>query len=149
VSEVDKIKKLRDETGLSMGEINKALKEAGGDENKARELLGGLGSAMAAKKSSRAVNEGVVEAYIHSNRKMGALVELLCETDFVARNDEFKSLAKDLAMQVAAMKPENAQELLSQQFIKDPNLTVNQLVSSAVAKLGENIQIGRFQIFEI
>lgn len=149
MSDVDKIKSLREETGLSLGEINKALKASDGDVDKARALLAELGGAAAAKKSARAVGEGIVESYIHSNRKIGSLVELFCETDFVARNDDFKTLARDIAMHVAAMKPASAEELLAQPFVKDPNLTIQQLVNAAIAKLGENIQLGRYQLFEI
>ncbi len=147
--DIAKVKSLRDTTGLSFGEIKKALDEAGGDEAKALELLKSRGGAMAAKKSAREVNDGVVEAYIHSTRKVGALIELLCETDFVAKNVEFRDLAKDIAMQAAAMKPETPQELLAQPFIKDGSITVQDLINAAVAKLGENIQLGQVMVFAI
>ena len=148
-SEIEKIKSLRDHTGLSLNEIKKALVEAGGDEDKAKEILGKIGESMAAKKSSRQVKEGLVETYIHTTKKTGSMLELLCETDFVARNMEFQKLAKDLAMHIVAMKPTDAKDLLAQPFVKDPNVTVQDLINQSIAKLGENIQIGRFELFEI
>jgi elongation factor Ts len=149
MSGMDKIKSLREATGLSFAQIKKALDEAGGDEIKAAEVLKSYGAATAAKKSSREMKEGIVESYIHGNRKVGTMVELLCETDFVARNEEFKAVAHDIAMHIAAMRPADSEELLSQPFIKDPNVTVKDLITGLVAKLGENIQLGKFIIFEL
>ncbi len=147
--DVAKIKSLRDATGLSFQEIKKALQESGGDEAKAREVLKSYGAALAEKKATRQVKEGVVEAYVHTNRKVGSMIELLCETDFVARNSEFTNLAHDLAMHVAAMKPQDEAELLSQPFVKDSSITIQDLISRYVAKLGENIQMGEFTVFEL
>ena len=149
MADTDKIKNLRESTGLSLAQIKKALDEAGGDETKAREILKAQGIAVAAKKSSREVKEGVIDSYIHANKKLGAMVEVLCETDFVARTVEFQKLAHDLAMHIAAVRPETADDLLAQPFIKDPALTVQDLINQHIAKLGENIQIGRFGIFYI
>jgi elongation factor Ts len=149
MNEIEKIKKLRDTTGLSFDKIKKALDEAGGDEARAIEVLKSYGADMAAKKSSREVKEGIVESYIHSTRKVGALVEVLCETDFVARNEEFRELAKDIAMHVTAMRPAAVEELLGQAFVKDPSITIQELITQKVAKIGENIQIGNFVVFEI
>lgn len=146
---IEIIKRLREVTGLSFGEIKKALDEAGGDQARAMEILKAHGVAMADKKSSRQVKEGIVEAYIHNTRKLGVLVELLCETDFVARNVEFQKLAHELAMQVAATKPGTVEDLFSQPFIMDQDITVKELVNQYIAKVGENVQIGRFEIFEI
>ena len=148
-SEIEKIKSLRDSTGLSLGEIKKALTEADGDEEKAKEILQKLGVKMAAKKSAREVKEGVVDSYIHSTKKVGAMVELLCETDFVARNLEFQKLAHELAMHIAALRPGSPEELLSQPFIRDQDVTVQELINQSIAKLGENIQVGRFEVLEI
>lgn len=148
-TEIDKIKSLRDSTGLSLNEIKKALTEANGDEGRAREILQELGVKMAAKKSARQVKEGVIESYVHNTRKIGAMIVLLCETDFVARNIEFQKLAKELTMHVAAMKPGSVSELLEQSFIRDPDITVKDLINRNIAKLGENIQIDRFEVFEI
>ena len=149
MAEIDKIKSLRDSTGLSLNEIKKALNEANGDEGRAREILQELGVKMAAKKSARQVKEGVIESYIHNTRKVGSMIVLLCETDFVARNIEFQKLAKDLAMHITAMKPGSVSELLEQPFIRDQDVTVKDLVNQSIAKLGENIQIDRFEVFEI
>lgn len=149
MSNIEKIKKIRETTGLSVGEISNALSEAGGDEEKALEILKKRGAFLAQKKSSRQIKEGVVAAYIHMNKKVGVILELGSETDFVARNDEFQKLAHELALQVASMNPQNTEELLAQQFIKEPSLTVSDLLNQHIAKLGENIQIRRFTRFEI
>jgi len=149
MSDLSKVKDLRTRTGVSFSEVKKALDEADGDVARAMEVLKAHGVAVAAKKSSREVKEGVVDAYIHATKKLGALVEVLCETDFVARNVEFQKLAHELAMQVAATKPGTLEDLLSQPFIKDQDITVKDFINQYVAKLGENIQIGRFEIFEI
>lgn len=142
-------KKLREATGLSFQQISKALQEADGDEAKAMENLKSLGVAMAAKKATREVKEGVVSTYVHSNKKLGTMVELLCETDFVARNDEFQTLSRDLAMHMAASKPATMAEFLEQPFVKNPDINIKELINQYIAKLGENIQIGEFVIFEI
>lgn len=149
MADTDKIKNLRESTGLPLAQIKKALDEAAGDETKAREILKAQGIAVAAKKSSREVKEGVIDSYIHANKKLGAMVEVLCETDFVARNSEFQKLAHDLAMHIAAARPETPDDLMAQPFVKDPAITVKDLINQYVAKLGENIQVGRFEIFEI
>lgn len=146
---LEQISRLRKETGLSFGEIKKALTEAGGDEEKAVSILREMGVQIAEKKSSRETKEGVVESYIHSTRKLGAMVELFCETDFVAKNDEFRQLAHDIAVHLAAMKPKTTEELLTQQFIKNPEITIKELIDSYISKLGENIQVGKFELLEI
>lgn len=149
MSDTEKIKHLRDSTGLSLGQIKRALDEAGGDVARAMEVLKIHGIAVAEKKSSREVKEGVVDAYIHATKKLGSIVEVLCETDFVARNVEFQRLAHELAMQIAAAKPGTVDDLMSQPFIKDQDITVKDLISQYIAKLGENIQVGRFEIFQL
>jgi len=149
VNEIDKIKALRDRTGLSFNEIKKALTEAGGDEEKAKKILQELGVKLAADRSSRQVKEGVVDSYVHSTKKVGSMVELFCETDFVARNSGFQHLAHELAMHIAAMRPGSLDDLLGQSFIKDQDLTVRDLINQSIAKMGENIQLGRFEVFEI
>ncbi len=149
MADFDKIKQLRDQTGLSLNEIKKSLDEAGDDINKATEILKAKGGTIANKKSARQVKAGIVDSYIHSTKKVGSILELLCETDFVARNEEFRSLAHELAMHIAAMKPGDQDELLSQPYIKDPSQTVKDFINQSIAKLGENIQIGKFQVFEI
>lgn len=145
----NKIKQIRDLTGLSFNEIKKALSEAGDVVEKALEVLKSRGALVAGKKSARQVKDGIVEAYVHSTQKVGCILELLCETDFVARNEEFRSLAHELAMHITAMKPGNIDELLGQEYIKDPSRTVKDFIDQHIAKLGENIQVGRFEVFEI
>ena len=148
-TDVEKVKHLRENTGFSFNEIKKALDEARGEESRAGEILKAHGVKMAEKKSSRAVKEGVISSYIHATKKLGSMVELLCETDFVARNNEFQNLAHELAMHIAALKPGSVSDLLEQPYVKDQDMTVKDLINSYVAKLGENIQIGQFEIFEI
>lgn len=149
MSDIDKVKKIREATNLSIGEISRALAEAGGDEAKAMELLKARGAEIASKKSTREIKEGVVESYIHNTKKVGAIIALGSETDFVARNAEFQKLAKDLAMQVASMNPQSIDELLAQPYIKDPSLTISDLITQHIARLGENIKIGQFARLEI
>jgi len=148
-NDITKVKSLREATGLSFGEINRALQEAGGDEEKAKEILKQYGATVAAKKADRELKAGIVESYIHNTRKVGALVEVLCETDFVARNPEFLELAKDIAMHITAMKPADNAELLAQPFVKNPEVTIQELINRSVGKIGENIQLGRFVVFEL
>lgn len=161
---VDDVKRLREETGAGVMDAKRALDEAGGDFAKAKELLRERGIAAAAKRAERSTGQGVVEAYIHGGGRIGALVELNCETDFVARTDAFRALARDIAMQVAAMNPAalSAEDvpghlpgeakdhaLLTQSFIKDSGRTIQDLVSDVIAQTGENIRISRFSRFEL
>jgi elongation factor Ts len=189
------VKELRDKTSAGMMDCKKALQEAGGDMEKAMESLKQKGLASAAKKSARIATEGVIEAYIHMGGKLGVMVELNCETDFVARRPEFQELARNIAMQVAASpsvdyisildipssviekekesealkddlakKPKDIKEkivmgriqkklkelaLLDQEFIRDSSLTIEELLKQNIAKLGENIQIRRFERFRL
>lgn len=143
------VKKLRELSGASMMDCKRALESAGGDFEKARHYLKEQGFKIAEKKSARATAAGLVEPYIHSDGSSGALVELLCETDFVARNPVFKELAHDVAMQVVATGPADNAELLASAFIKNPDETVEELIHSKVALLGENIKLGRFVRFQI
>lgn len=153
------IKALREMTGAGIMECKEALESAGGSQEKAAELLRAKGFAQAAKRSDRETTEGVVEAYIHTGGRVGALVELGCETDFVARTPEFRELAHNVAMQVAAMAPvyvsesEIAQDderppaqvtLLMQPFIKDTSRQVGEIVQELAAKVGENVKVVRF-----
>lgn len=144
MSDIEVIKQLRSSTGLSFNEIKKALDEAGGDKARAIDVLKAHGAVVAQKKSSRSTEQGIVESYIHSNKKVGVLVELLCETDFVASNPTFGELAHEVAMHIAAMDPRDSQELSSQPYIRDQDLTVEQLITQYIAKLGENIKVGKF-----
>lgn len=188
------VKELRERTGAGMMDCKKALTEVNGDTEKAIEYLREKGLSAAAKKSGRIATEGVVEAYIHGAGRIGVMLELNCETDFVAKTDEFKELAKDIAMHIAAAKPEylNTDEvpveilekeksilraqalnegkpekivdkmvegriakfykdvcLVEQPFVKDPDMTIAQMITAKVAKIGENISIRRFVRYEL
>ncbi|OAG27137.1 translation elongation factor Ts [Thermodesulfatator autotrophicus] len=191
---MDMIKKLREKTAAGFMDCKKALEEAGGDMEKAVDLLRQKGLAVAAKRADKATNEGVVAAYIHANKKLGAMVEVNCETDFVARTEEFQQFAYDIAMHIAAAnpicvaredlpedvlnrekeiyvaqakesgKPEHVIEkivqgklekfykevvLLEQPFVKNPDLTVQDLLNEVMSKTGERIQIKRFARFQV
>lgn len=191
---LDQIKQLREATGASMMACKKALEENGGDYQKAADTLRKKGEAKAAERSERSTGQGAVVSYIHGNGRVGVLLHLGCETDFVARNDDFVNLAKDIAMHVAAMNPltispdeishelvEKEKEiwraqlanegkkaqmvdkilegkekkfreeaaLLKQAFVKNPDVTVEQLITGAVTKMGENIKIVRFSRFSL
>ncbi|HRN96413.1 MAG TPA: translation elongation factor Ts [Candidatus Levybacteria bacterium] len=146
---IEDLKKLRAETSASIGDVRKALEESKGDLKAARAWLQKKGFERAEKKGDRVTEQGLVESYVHANGKIGVLVELLCETDFVARTDEYKTLAKEVAMQVAAMNPKNVEELLDQDYIRDGSKKVGDLVKETIAKLGENITLKRFSRLEI
>lgn len=188
----EQIKELRDKTGVSVMQCKKALEEAGGDMEKALILLRKKGAEVAAKKGDRTLGAGAIASYIHSNGTVGSMVELACETDFVSNNEEFKNLARDIAMQVAATNPEFLKKedidetartraaevfakevdgkpedlkvkilegkisayfadkiLLEQPFIKNPDLTITELISNAVQKFGEKTEIIRFARFNV
>lgn len=138
------VQKLRSETGAGIMDAKRSLEEAGGDVGKAKALLKERGLTKAAKKADRETAEGVVHSYIHGDGKIGVLLELLCETDFVAKNGDFRNLAQEIAMQVAAGDPADVDDLLAQPYIKDEKQTVEQLLQASVAKLGENIKVTRF-----
>ena len=132
-----------------MDTIRKALEEAGGEIEKAMGLLKERGALVAAKKAGRQTGEGIVSSYIHANGKVGVMVKLLCETDFVARTEQFKELGHEIAMHIAAMNPENVEELVAQSYVRNQDQTIDQLMKDYISKLGENIQIGEFCRFEI
>ena len=158
------IKQLRDKTGAGIMDSKRALEAADGDIEKAAAALMEKGLASAAKRAGRDASEGVLEAYIHTGSRVGSLVELNCETDFVARTSEFKALARDLAMQVAAMNPkyvdregvpEDAGDisedeiLLDQMYIRDGSVRVSDLVKEMISKVGENVKVGRIERFAL
>jgi elongation factor Ts len=171
----DQVKQLREQSGAGIMDCKRALEQVQGDMAKAADLLKQQGLAKAEKKTGREASQGVIEPYIHGGGRIGAIVEVNCETDFVARTPDFRDLAHDLAMQVAATSPlfvateeisdeawpalereygsrERASEavvLLDQTFIKDPKLTIRDLVRDRIAKLGENIVVRRFARFEV
>ncbi|MCJ7831536.1 MAG: translation elongation factor Ts [Dehalococcoidia bacterium] len=158
------IKELREKTGAGVMDCKKALTEAGGDQAKATAILRERGLSMAERKAHRSTEQGLVECYIHAGGRIGAMVEVNCETDFVARTDDFRALARDLAMQVAATGPlvvskdelspntEGPVEetcLLNQPYIRDPSRTVQDIVNDVIAKTGENVRVRRFARFEL
>ncbi len=161
----EKIKELRKITSASISDCNQALDEAKGNLEKTIEILRKKGQKIAEKKAKRETAEGLIENYIHLNNKLGVLLEINCETDFVAKNTEFKQLAHDIAIHIAAMdpkylKPEDVKKkskdkkpeeisLLTQQFIKNPEITIGDLITEKISKLGENIQIKRFIRYKV
>jgi elongation factor Ts len=167
----DAVKALREETGAGIMDCKRALTEAQGDMAKAKDVLRQRGFEVAAKKASREANQGIIESYIHGGGRIGVLLELNCETDFVARNSDFRDLARELAMQIAAMNPRwlsaedvpaevkeqeqlsdeqiKSASLLSQPHIRDQSHTVEQLITETIAKTGENIRLRRFTRYEL
>lgn len=148
MTDIELIKELRELTGVSVAKVKEALEEAEGVREKALEKLKELGGAMAAKKAGRDLGAGIVSAYVHATR-IGAMVVLSCETDFVARNEQFQQLGRDLAMHAAAMQPETVSLMLDQPYVKDESMTVKDLIEQAVAKLGENIQLSELSILSV
>ncbi len=146
---IEQVKKLREELGLGIMEIKSALEKAEGDEKKAKEILKELGFKKAEKRAEKETPQGLVATYTHSPGKVGVMVELLCETDFVAKNSEFVAVARDLCLQVAAMDPKDTEALLEQDFVKDSSKKVKDLVTALVSKYGENIKVGKIVRFEI
>jgi len=145
---IDEIKKLREETGVSISECKKALEEAKGDLKKAKEILKKIGRDFARKKKEREVKVGIVESYIHSGKRIGAMVELCCESDFVARSEDFQKLAHELCLQIAAISPEEL-PLFNQPYIRDETKTVKELIDEYITKFGENIILKKFVRYEI
>jgi elongation factor Ts len=158
------VKELRDRTGAGVMDCKAALEEASGDLDRAAEILQAKGIADAEKRAGRETGQGVIECYIHGGGRLGAMVEVNCETDFVARTDDFKQLARDLAMQVVAYSPLSISEedlpegaegdpkelcLLRQPFVKDESRTIDDLIKDVIAKTGENIRVRRFERYEL
>lgn len=142
------VKKLRDLTGVGVMDCKQALEEAGGDLARAQEIIREKGLIKAGKKAGRDTRAGILESYLH-NERIGVLLELRCETDFVARSEPFRVLAHELAMQIAASAPENVAELLEQPYVKDEEKTVDQLIKEVIVQTGENIKVERFCRFEL
>ncbi len=145
---MEDVAKLRELTGAGVVECKKALDEAEGDFDRAKDILFERGIARAEKKGDRATGAGLLQTYTHNGR-VSVMVELRCETDFVARNEKFQDMAHGIAMHIAAMNPENVEELYTQQFVKDPSMTVEELVKSMIGTIGENIKVEKFARFEI
>jgi elongation factor Ts len=148
MSDSDNVKKLRELTGAGVMECKRALEEAKGDFDAAKDIIAEKGMLKAEKKAERKTGSGVLESYIHNGR-VGVLLELRCETDFVARTDDFKNLAHDLAMHIAAMNPENIEALLAQPFIKDPSKNIEVVIKQVIGKIGENMKVERFMRYEL
>lgn len=144
VVNVDQIKKLREKTGYGVMDVRRALDETKGNEKKAIELLKKWGIEKSEKKADRVTKAGLIESYIHGNGKIGVLLEILCETDFVARTDDFKNLAHEICLQISSMDPKSVPELLKQEYIRDTGLKISDLVAQVIGKLGENITVSRF-----
>lgn len=149
MADVLKIKELREETGISIGECKRALDKTGGNLEKAKAVLKKMGAEFAVEKRGRDTNTGVIQSYIHSNRKIGVLMELRCETDFVAKNKEFQNLGHEICMQIAAVCPESKEALLESAWIKDEGRKIKDLISENIAKLGENIVVERFVFYRV
>jgi elongation factor Ts len=160
---IEVIKTLRGKTGAGIMDCKKALKDAAGDFDKACQIIKEKGLETANKKANRATGDGLVETYVHNGR-IGAMVEVNCETDFVAKTEQFKDLARNIAMQITAMAPTYVSQddvpegqdvdpkqdcLLSQPFVRDDSLTVQDLINEVIAKVGENIQVKRFNRYEL
>ncbi len=143
------VQRLRSESGAGVMDCKRALEETGGDYAKALALIKERGIQSVAKKSERDAKEGVIASYVHSNRRVGALVELASETDFVSRGEDFQKLAQEIAMQVAAMQPASVDELLEQPYIRDASKKIKDLVTDVAASTKENVHVRRIQRFEL
>lgn len=147
---MDQIKQLREMTGAGVMDAKKALEESNGNIEKAAEWVRQKGLARAEKKlADRDAKEGIIASYVHQTNRIASLVELSCETDFVARNEEFTKLGREIAMQVASMMPENVDDLLAQQYIRDPKKTIAELVKELSGKIGEKMEVKRFVRYSV
>lgn len=144
----ESIVELRNQTGAGIMEARRALQEADGDLTKAADIIRDRGMSVRSKKEGREAKQGLIESYIHGGR-LGALIELNCETDFVARTDDFKQLAREIAMQVAANGANDLESLLAQSYNRDTSKTINDLITETVGKTNENIVLRRFARFEL
>lgn len=146
---MDKIKELREKTGAGVMDAKNALEETNGDLAKATEIIIAKGLAKAEKRSDREVKSGKVYCYTHGGGTAGAMVEVACETDFVANTDEFMNLCKEIALQIVSMNPKDVEELMGMAYIRDASKTIEQLVKELIGKTGENIRVIRFARFKL
>ncbi len=147
--DINKLKKLREETGISFSLCKKALEESDNDLEASKKLLNKWGIEKAKDKERRETSQGALFSYVHHNKKIASLVELLCETDFVSSNAEFQKLGQEIAMQVASIDADGVEALLKQEYIRDASKTIEDLIKEAVLKFGENIKIKRFAKWEL
>ena len=145
----EQIKALRDKTGVSMMMVRKALEEAEGDETRALEVLSQLSAEVAGKKSDRELGAGVIDAYIHHDKKSGVLLDVRCESDFVSKNEEFQSVIHRIALQIVAMKHETVEELLAAPSMQDENKTVQDVINELTGKFGERVTVTAFTRYTI
>lgn len=138
---LDQIKELREETGAGIMDVRKALTESDGDTKKAKAWLEAKGMKRAAEKSERDTEAGYVFSYVHFNGKVGSLIKMACETDFVAKTEDFQNLGKEIAMQVASMRPESVEELMKQDYLRDTSKTIEAMIKLVSGKTGENIKV--------
>jgi elongation factor Ts len=146
---IEDIKKLREETQAGVSDCRAALEETNGDFVKAKEILRRKGMEKAAKKAEREVKVGMVFSYVHHTGRLGVLVSLACETDFVAKNEAFQKLGKELALHIAAAQPANVEELLKQEYVRDASKTIAELVKETIGVLGENMQVVDFKFLTV
>lgn len=149
MSTINILKKLREETSVSFSLCKKALDQSGNDIEKAKKLLSAWGIEQTESKLLRKTQQGALFSYIHHNKKIGVLLELLCETDFVASNSEFQLLGNALSMQIASVNSSDVSSLLASPYIKEASKTIEALIKEYIFKLGENIKVGKFVRFEI
>ncbi|HSX39620.1 MAG TPA: translation elongation factor Ts [Candidatus Saccharimonadales bacterium] len=142
--DVDLIKRIREETGAGVLEVKQALENNGGDEQKAKEELAKKGIAKAAKKQDRETKDGLVYAYVHANGKIGSMISLACETDFVARTEDFKKLCHELALQAATEEYPSIESFLAAEYVRDPSKKISDLIAAVTAKVGEKIELKNF-----
>lgn len=143
------VKQLRELTGAGMMDCKKALDQADGDFDKAVEIVKAQGLAKAEKKQDRETKEGYIASYVHNNNKVAAMVEIMCETDFVARNEEFQAMARNIALHIVSMNPATVEELLEQEYIKDPTITIGEIIKQLSGKIGEKFVLNRFVRYEV
>jgi len=148
-TDIQKIKDLREKTGAGISDCRQALEDTGGDMKAAAEILRKLGIEKAAKKSEREVKAGMVFSYVHHTGRLGAMVALACETDFVAKTEDFQKLGRELALHTASTKPENVESLLKSEYVRDASKTIEELIKETIGKLGENIQVMDFKVVSV
>ena len=149
VISISQIKNLRQKTGAGVMDCRRALEETNGSREKAETLLRKWGIERSEKKKERVTRAGIVDSYVHAGGKVGVLLEIACETDFVAKTDDFKNLSHEICLQIASMNPKDTKALLSQEYIRDPKINIETLVKQVIGKVGENIRLVHFSRFQL